>query len=281
MAEKQEYELFTKNGHNFYDIAAMLQNAIRRCDVKRAGYAANELYPKYKGYLWRRLLIISAEDCFGIITKEIIALKQAEEAMSEKNKNEAIFVSKAITLLCYARKNEDADYFACNLMNSDTPIPEDQIEHVPIEECELENGRIPDWVYNWHTQKGRKMGRDVVDQIVNRQKNLTPHQPGLFDDEDWGNDIRACLKKHNPQNRPLVGVDWSMHGGSAGKQFSEGAKLPDIAGHTTVPRQPSPRPASEARSLIDDFRKIVANKHLNSISETSANKEAEEELPIW
>ncbi len=109
-----DYELLTKNGHNFYDIAAMLQNAIRRADYTRAGYAANELFYKYRGYLWKRLLIISAEDCFGIITKEIIALKQAEEQTEKKGQAETIFVSKAITLLCYARKNEDADYFACN-----------------------------------------------------------------------------------------------------------------------------------------------------------------------
>jgi len=229
MAEKKEYELLTKNGHSFYDMASMLQNAIRRCDVQKAGYAASELFPKYRGYLWRRLLIISAEDCFGIITKEVVALKQAEEAMSGKNKNVTIFVSKAITLLCFARKNQDADYFACNLMNSDTPIPEDQIEHVPIEECELEDGRIPDWVYNWHTAKGREMGRDVVDQIVGRQKNLMPHQPGLFDDEDWYSDIRACLKRHNPKSRPIEGIDWSLHGGSNGKQFPEGMRLPAIA----------------------------------------------------
>ena len=258
MAEKrQEYELLTKNGHNFYDVAAMLQNAIRRCDTKRAGYAANELFPKYRGYLWRRLLIISAEDCFGIITKEIIALKQAEEAMDDKHKNETIFVSKAITLLCYARKNEDADYFACNLMKSDHPLNEDEIDHVPIEECELENGKIPDWVYNWHTRKGREMGRDVVDQIVERQKNLTPHQPGLFDDEDWGDDIRACLRRHNPKNRPMEGVNWSRYGGSNGKQFPENASLPLIAGKTTGVQTPQPAPI---RSLREEFDRLAEEK---------------------
>jgi len=251
-----DYELLTKNGHSFYDIAAMLQNAIRRCDTQRAGYAANELFPKYRGYLWRRLLIISAEDCFGIITKEIIALKQAEEAMSDKQKNETIFISKAVTLLCYARKNQDADYFACCLMKSDTPIPEDQIEHVPIEQCELENGRIPDWAYNWHTKKGREMGRDVVDQIVTRQKNLLPHQPGLFDDEDWGSDIKSCLKRHNPKNRIPVGVDWSEHGGSCGKQFEEGAILPAIAGKTDVP----PPKTEPVRSLREEYHAMIAAK---------------------
>ncbi|MDR2597308.1 MAG: hypothetical protein LBC76_08325 [Treponema sp.] len=252
MAER--YELFTKNGHLLQDMVTMLQNAIRRCDYQRAGYAANELFPKYRAYLWRRLFIISAEDCFGIITKEILALKQAEDA--DKDKTHTIFVSKAITLLCYARKNEDADYFACNLMNSDTPIPEDQIEHVPIEECDMEGGELPDYAYNYYTKKGRAIGRDVVDQIVGRQKNLTPHQPGLFDDENWENDIKTCLTKFNPKNRPLVGVDWSEHGGSAGKQFPPGANLPKIAGQTTVQSQPE----QPTKSLSDELRGMMAEK---------------------
>jgi hypothetical protein len=252
-----DYELLTKNGHSFFDMAAMLQGAIRRADYPRAGYAANELFYKYRGYLWKRLLIISAEDCYGIITKEIIALKQAEEAMGDKAKTETIFISKAITLLCYCRKNEDADYFACNLMNSETPIPDDQIEHIPVEQCELENGRIPSWVYNWHTRKGREMGKDVVDQIVGRQKNLTPHQPGLFDDEDWSKDINACLGKFNPQNRPRGGVNWNDYGGSAGKQFEPDSQVPKIAGVTDVPK---PADYMAPGSLVDGFKRYMEAK---------------------
>jgi hypothetical protein len=137
-------------------------------------------------------------------------------------------------------------------MNSENPIPEDQIEHVPIEDCELENGQIPDWVYNWHTRKGREMGRDVVDQIVERQKNLTPHQSGLFDDEDWGKDIKSCLHRHNPKNRPPTGIDWSQHGGSAGKQFPPGANLPKIAGQTDL--------QSQSASIANGFSQHMANK---------------------
>ena len=157
--------MITKNGHNFFEMAAMLQNAIRRADYQRAGYAANEMFPKYRGYLWRRLLIISAEDCYGIMTKEIVALKQAEEMMKNGGSDETIFVSKAITLLCY----------------------------------------------NWHTSKGRAMGRDVVDAIVGDQLNMQPLQLGLWDNEDWERDVVNCLKKHNPKGRPLKGIDWSEY----------------------------------------------------------------------
>jgi len=204
------YQMLTKNGHSFWDMASMLQKAIRRCDYKRAGYAANELFDKYRGYLWRRLLVISAEDCYGIMTQEIIALKQAEEAMKEPEK---IFVSKAIVLLCCARKNKDADYFACNLMHSDSPMPKEEIEHYDISEIEdLPGGKIPQWVYSWHTRKGRELGKDCVDSIIEDQLALTPHQMSLFDDGDWAYHIDKALNKHNPKKRPHVGIDWSRIG---------------------------------------------------------------------
>lgn len=195
------YEMLTKSGHSFYEMTALMQGAIRRGDVKRAGYAASELFDRYRNYLWRRLLIISAEDCYGIMTKEILALMDAESRM--KQKDETIFISKAIVLLCYARKNRDADYFACNLMHSDKPIPPEEIEALPIEQYKLDDGRIPEWAYNWHTTQGRRMGKDVVDAVETNQACLQPIQLGMFDDCTWNRDINICLKKHNPKRRSL------------------------------------------------------------------------------
>ena len=102
-------QLYTKNGHSMYDMVSLLQKAIRRGDVEIAGYAANELRGRYNAYLWRRLLAISAEDCYGIMTKEIEALRQADDVYNQKRKGyerEPLFISKAITLLLYARKKQ-------------------------------------------------------------------------------------------------------------------------------------------------------------------------------
>lgn len=195
------YAMYTKSGHSYWEMLALLQGAIRRGDVKRAGYAAAELFDKYRTALWNRLLVISAEDCYGIMTKEIVALREAEEMM--KRKDETIFVSKAIVLLCYARKNRDADYFACNLMHSDHPIPPEEIEAIPIEDFKLEGGRIPNWAFNVHTIRGKKMGKDVVDEIEEDQAALEPLQLGMFDDCTWNRDINAGLKNHNPKRRPI------------------------------------------------------------------------------
>lgn len=88
-----------------------MQNSIRKGDYEIAGYCLWELLPQYTPYLRKRLLVISAEDCYGIITKEILNLC---EIGTEKSLTDAVY------LLCLAKKNRDADYFVCNLMFNDT-----------------------------------------------------------------------------------------------------------------------------------------------------------------
>ena len=178
----------TKSGHSMYDMASMLQKSIRRCDFNHAGYAANELYWSYGKYLWKRLLVISAEDCFGIVTKEIVGLKMADDIANEGRKGEdkdPIFVAKAITLLCSARKNRDACYFACNFMCIDRLLDPSEIEHVDLDSCELGEAGIPDWVFDIHTLKGRQNGKTDLDMTIDEQRALTPLQPSFFDNDGW------------------------------------------------------------------------------------------------
>lgn len=190
------FTLRTLHNHSFYDIASMLQKAIRRGDIDHAGYAANELFGNYKNYLWKRLLVISAEDCYGIMTKEIVALQQADEIVNKGRKGydcDMIFVSKAIVLLIQARKNRDACYFACNFMDFNRTIPEDKIEHVDLSQCKLIGG-IPEWVYDIHTLKGKQMGKTDLDMTIDEQRALNPHQIGLFDDGNWANYYKQALE---------------------------------------------------------------------------------------
>ena len=176
-------DLRTRNGYNFYDMASMLQKAIRRSDYQRAAFAAYELSQRFRKYVWKRLLVISAEDCYGIITKEIIALKIASD---ELGGDDGIFMAKAIVLLCDARKNRDACYVACNFMQDDGTLDPDDIEvTVPLEEAELVDRRIPDWVFDVHTFRGKKMGKTIEDMIYDEQQALKPLQLNMFDDGDW------------------------------------------------------------------------------------------------
>lgn len=182
------YEPTTKHGHNMFDMASMLQKAIRRCDFERAGYAAYELFGAYHTFLWKRLVVTSAEDCYGIMTKEIVALKLADDIVNANKKGyekDPLFVAKAITLLCMARKNRDGCYVACNFMNTGEVLSEDQIEHVDIANCNLGVEGIPDWVFDCHTLKGKKNGKTEVDMGEDEQKALTPHQLSLFDYGSW------------------------------------------------------------------------------------------------
>jgi len=179
----------TKNGHNMYDISSMLQKAIRRCDFERAGYAAYELFGSYHNYLWKRLAQISAEDVWGIITKEIVALYHADNLSNAKRKGydrDPIFIAKAITLLCMARKNRDACYVACNFMVPDVVLSPEDIEHVDIAQYpKLEPGEIPEWVYDVHTRKGKAVGKTDWQMNITEQAALNPCQIGLFDEASW------------------------------------------------------------------------------------------------
>ena len=79
-------QLITKNGHSLFTMSSLYQKAIRRCDVKAAGYAANELFDRYEHYLWKRTLVISAEDCYGECTQEILALYWASQEVNKGKK---------------------------------------------------------------------------------------------------------------------------------------------------------------------------------------------------
>lgn len=89
-----------------------MQNAIRKGDYELAGYAMWELLPGYTPYLRKRFLVISAEDCFGVITKEVAALTEIGDEAA---------LTKALALMCASKKNRDADYFVCNLMFCPNP----------------------------------------------------------------------------------------------------------------------------------------------------------------
>ncbi len=65
----------TTRGYNFGEVSSAMQKAVRRGDAKLAGYWALELFASgYGNYVWKRLLTISAEDCWGILTQEVKAL---------------------------------------------------------------------------------------------------------------------------------------------------------------------------------------------------------------
>lgn len=125
--------LFTPKGHNMFDMASMLQKACRRNYPKAAMYAAYELFGRYYAMLWKRLLVISGEDCFGMLTKQIVDLKEMDERANEGKSGydrDFRYVEAAVNILCRAKKNRDACYLACNFMIVDWGCSEAEYQEI-------------------------------------------------------------------------------------------------------------------------------------------------------
>lgn len=169
----------TVQGYDFFECSSAMQKAIRRADAVVAGYFALELWHSgYRDYVWKRLFTISAEDCYGIITKEVEALWQGHE-FANKNKTEPkgrIFVSKAVLLLCECRKCRDADHlqnfiYDRNDVDVETWINDVRARPLPI----------PSYTFDVHTRRGKKQGRTKEEFFRDEYEALEPREPGLFD----------------------------------------------------------------------------------------------------
>lgn len=170
----------TKGGYDFYEVSSAMQKAIRRADIAVAGFFALELWESgFRDYVWKRLFTISAEDCFGIITKEIEALWQGHELVNKKatSPKGRIFVSKAIILLCECRKCRDADHLQ-NLIYDRKEIDVEKW----IEDVRLNPIPIPQYTFDVHTRRGKKQGRTKEEFFRDEFNALNPREKGLFDD---------------------------------------------------------------------------------------------------
>lgn len=179
-------KLFTQRGYDFYEVASALQKSIRRGDEKIAGYMALELFPKYAEYCWKRLLTISAEDCYGVITKEIMALYEAFHVINKGKKGEQlkgrIFISKAVLLLCNIKHNRDADLLSNYIYDRKELISDSDIEKY-FDEVRAEPMQIPEYVYDCHTLKGKKAGKTKTDFFKQEQKSLFNEEPSIFGEQ--------------------------------------------------------------------------------------------------
>ena len=184
------YEIKTVRGFDLYEVASALQKSIRRNQPKIAGYFALELYHSgYARYAWKRLITISAEDCHGIVTREIKALLDSWEWLKKKAGKETppgrIFLSKAVLILCDCLKNRDPDHLQNLVYDSkgwnDRSVAK-YLEGIEVALEKRENRMIvPDYAFDIHTKKGRQMGKTKADFFRDEYHCLEPKQPGLFD----------------------------------------------------------------------------------------------------
>lgn len=181
-------ELKTQRGYDFYEVASALQKSIRRGDVKLAGYMALELFPRYSEYCWKRLLTISAEDCYGVITQEIKALYDSFHIVNKGKKGEAlkgrIFISKAVMILCEAVHSRDSDILSNYVYDRQWGLEDSEIDAL-FDEIRNEPMDIPEYVYDVHTRRGKRMGKTKADFFMEEEAALANKQPSLFDIDKW------------------------------------------------------------------------------------------------
>ena len=177
------YTLKTQRGYDFYEVASALQKSIRRGDVVLAGYMALELFPQYSEYCWKRLLTISAEDCHGLITQEIKSLYDAFHVINKGKKTSElkgrIFISKAVIVLCTCGHNRDADILSNYIYDKKQLIDDDEIEKM-FDEIRQENVKIPEYVFDCHTRKGKIAGKTKKEFFIEEENALANKQPSLF-----------------------------------------------------------------------------------------------------
>lgn len=177
-------QLRTMRNYNFSEVSSAMQKAIRRGDAQLAGYWALELWSSGFGrYVWKRLLTVSAEDCWGILTAEVKALHDSylvvNDGVPAKQARGRIFISKAVILLCLAKKNRDADHLQNFVFDQQAGLDENTLaEELRSSEPYVQ---IPDYAYDCHTSAGKKRGKTKADFFKAEQAALEPFQPGLFD----------------------------------------------------------------------------------------------------
>src|SRR5262249_28629668 len=142
----------TENNYELLEVASALQKCIRRGLEEEALYWAAELETKYPDYLWKRLAVIVNED-IGLADPQVIilveTLREQYAFLKKKSKSpsERLVLCHAIVAMCRAKKTRLAD----------------DMQAVIYRRREFKNWRleIPDFAYDKHTQKGRRMGRGV------------------------------------------------------------------------------------------------------------------------
>lgn len=176
--------IITRRGYEFGEVSSAMQKAIRRADTRLAGYWALELWASgYGNYVWKRLLTVSAEDVWGLITSEIKALHDSyvhvNKGVPAREARGRIFISKAVILLCAARKSRDADHLQNFVYDALAGLDADKLA---ADLLKAGKEKVPDYALDCHTRKGRKQGKTKADFFREEQQALKPFQPGLFDD---------------------------------------------------------------------------------------------------
>jgi replication-associated recombination protein RarA len=188
-SEDKEYRPKTKTGHFLDEVVSALQKFIRRQMEYEAVWMAHELIESgYWKYLFRRLMVISAEDVgladeqAAILTSTVYSSLVAESQLRGKSwfQPDQNRVDMVVMYLARAKKSRTVDYLGGIILKK-----REKGERV----------EIPDYAKDQHTKSGRekRMGDKEFFEEGSRIKNK-----GKVDkDEEYK---KKCLKLYGFKN---------------------------------------------------------------------------------
>lgn len=141
----------TPKGHPLDEAVSALQKAIRRGRELEAMYWGHELYEKFPGYFWRRMMIIVSEDCAATPEAAVIVGQLAMNAqLASKNfargQCGGIIEAQALLVACRAPKSKEA-------LDAISLVREAKAKGLRIEP--------PDYAVDLHTSRGKQSGKGI------------------------------------------------------------------------------------------------------------------------
>lgn len=146
------HDIVTPCGQPADVVISGLQKFIRRGMTEEAVRAAYELYltgEELTEYLWKRLLVISAEDIgMGTPMAPVVVknLQNAANVITRENPDYTIFIVQAVRYLCSCEKDRGS-----SILSS-------------VTKRRIRDGEVfefPDYVFDMHTVKGQSEERGV------------------------------------------------------------------------------------------------------------------------
>ncbi len=158
----------TKKGYNLMEASSAFQKAVRRGLEDVALYFAVEMFnSNYGEYVWKRIKIISSEDiglaepnCPAIIQGLYQSYVEQVKKKDTKHFPERLFLVHAILYLCRAKKSRLIDWTLLYYW----------------EKHDKEYMEIPDFAFDQHNGKGRRMGRSLK-HFYEEGSQLSNHVP--------------------------------------------------------------------------------------------------------
>lgn len=140
----------TAGGYDLGEVISALQKTIRRGEEAQALYWALELLPHFRGYLWKRLIVIAHEDIgvsnFSAIMFAETCKQHFEFFWAEKKEGPCrLTLANCLLVLCRSKKTRIGNHLQC-----------------VVNQERLQKGMtidIPDYALDKHTARGKGLKR--------------------------------------------------------------------------------------------------------------------------